>query len=179
MSDAAPTSAPGEPAAPPAPPPPFAYPPWWAFPPLVAFRPGPPTTRKPYVAGVLWCLVMLRDMGFLVVVSIMTLESGGRQFPPDTFISPVHDPFILIALVAAGLAATGVALFCAFSRTHYLLGLAAGTASVVLSITPGVFIGFGLVGVVLGAVGLGFHVVSRAEFAAPPPPFAAGAPAWP
>jgi len=146
------------------PPPAFAYPPWWAYPPSPMFAPGPPKTAKPVAAGVLWCLLLVRDLGMLALIAILTAESGGRPFPPGLPLSPVSEPITLLLIVGCGLAASTVALVCDLSRSHYAVGTWAGAFAVGASLTPGILLGFGIVGTALGAIALAIHYASRFEF---------------
>jgi len=161
------------------PPPALGFPPWWGFPPFALPPAGPPKTAKPIVAGLVWCLLMVRHLGFLAIVAILLMESGGRPFPPGTLISPIAEPLTLMLIVTAGLAASVVALVCDFSRSNYAVGTWAGAVALAASLTPGVLFGFGLVGTALGCMGLALHYASRREFAKRPAMAPAGPGAFP
>ncbi len=149
------------------PPPAYGYPPWWAYAPFPPGPPGPPRTAKPIVAGVVWCLLLLRHLGFLLILGILMIESGGRPFPPGAFISPITEPLTLMLIVLVGVAATVVVMVCDLLRSHYAVGTWAGAVAFGASLTPGVLLGFGVVGTVLGAIAFALHYASRLEFARP------------
>lgn len=165
---------PGYPAYPPYPPyfPPV-YPPSLPYPP---FALAPRRSGKLTAAGALWILVLLRDLFFLIMTSIWWSISASSPFTVDYPFALVDEPAAMVAVAAIGLGASAAACFTALSRTHHGIGALAGGVGLAACVTPGILLGFGLVGVILAASALSLHLVSRSEFAPAQGPSAFGRP---
>ena len=133
--------------------------------PYVTANIGPRRTSRPGTAAALWTLVFIRHLLFLVIVSIWMVEMqqiGSNQIFP---LALVQEPGLLVATLVAGLAGTIIAILCDLTRKHHFMGFVGGAVSTAACVTPGLLLGFGIVGAVLGAFALALHFVSRSEFA--------------
>jgi hypothetical protein len=129
------------------------------------------------VAAVLWGLLVVRDLLFVVFVSIWIVEGnvlGTNQIFP---LALIQEPGLLLATLVSGIAGAVTAAVTEATRRHHFLGLCAGGVAVGACVTPGLLLGFGIVGVVLGAIALLLHAMAGGEFERRAPYPAAPAPA--
>ncbi len=129
--------------------------------------PGKPAkTFRTRIASTFWGLLFARDLAFLVIVSIWTLERTNLGTNVDFPLALVQEPALLVVTLVAGLGATMTALVCDMTRKHHFIGLAAGAGATAACITPGLLLGFGVVGVTLGAIAVVLHFIAAPEFKA-------------
>lgn len=125
---------------------------------------GPPRTAKPPVAAVFWGLILIRDIGFLFIVSIWWFEQSGLGFPIDFPFGLVDDPALMIGFCLIGMGAAVASLISALTRSHHLTGVFCCVIATAMCATPGILFGFGIVGVALGVIATVLHYFSRDEF---------------
>jgi hypothetical protein len=138
------------------------YPPFGYGPPPA--KPG--KTFRTKIASAFWGLLFARDLLFLVIVSIWMLERSTIGTNVDFPLALVQEPALLIVTLLGGLGATMTALYCDLTRKHHFIGLAAGAGATAACVTPGLLLGFGVVGVALGSIAVVLHFTAAPEFKA-------------
>jgi hypothetical protein len=134
----------------------------WGYP-FVALPDG--KTAKPTVAAIFWALVLVRDLIFLGIASILWMETANFGGTPAFPFALVNEPGLLVAITILGVGASAMALVFDLSRTKHWWGTVAGAISAAACITPGLLFGVGIVGLSMSAIALVLHLMSREEFA--------------
>jgi hypothetical protein len=114
---------------------------------------------------VFWALVLVRDLVFLGLVSILWMESANFGGTPQFPFALVHEPALLLGSTLLGVGASAMALVFDIGRTKHAWGTLSGALAAAACVTPGLLFGVGIVGLSMSAIALVLHLMSREEFA--------------
>jgi hypothetical protein len=128
----------------------YPYPPPYGYPPA-----APEKSGYGAVAGIMWVLLFIRHFFMFVVM----LAIGGllSLIDPTLMLGGVFVVFPVIGMAGCILAAIS-----GFSNKHHTAGAVGGVMALV-GCFPGIFV-VGIVGLIFGLIGMGLHLVSRADF---------------